>query len=241
VRRFSRLRLWGLALVVGAAAQTSSLGAGATPPPSSCAADLVAPLRDTGRPTPDATFTCRPASDAGVLVEVRTRRPRAGAPCEDLQYHRVEFVAVGGGAEVARFALFGGLSQGTLALRADQVAMISSRDAYVADVQLGTYEPRSDGGGLRCRLDPRYHFDCPTTRTLDQLCLVWTPKRSADERRRVVSPRVVRVEATGPDLVERRREHHSLTVCSSGCPPSLMRVSAPSLSTGWPCVRSVRR
>src|SRR5262249_37537606 len=109
------------------------------------------------------------------LVAVRMLNPRPGEPCEDVHYEHVAFV-VSGDAMTAQFSVFGGLSTGTLRLTPDQSRLADSQDAYVADVQLGTYEQQLPRIGLACLLDPTYHFDCPSLHTLDHLCLVWTPK-----------------------------------------------------------------
>ena len=123
-----------------------------------------------------STLTCsRLVGDPqrpGVRVSVRDRSPRAGESCADVDFERVAFV-VSGDHAIASFALFGGGSQGAIHLAPDQVAMIDTHVAYVADVQLGTYEEVTGNGHLVCSLTSTYHFDCPTSQQLDRLCLVW--------------------------------------------------------------------
>ena len=63
----------------------------------------------------------------------------------------------------------------------DDVRLIRTSDAYVTDMQLGSYEASLPTGKfrLRCDLDPRYQLYCPTTRTLGQLCYSWIRRRDA--------------------------------------------------------------
>jgi hypothetical protein len=175
------LRLCATALVAGVVWQAPAQDAAPQPTFFGCPAQLAGPLRNTGLPVTRASVivACSPraAGDAGlrgVRVTVQDRRPYAGEPCADLDFNRVAFT-VGGDGATARFAAFGGLSQGTLRVPPDQVAMIGVETAYVVDVQLGTYVEAvpHDSHGLVCGVDPTFHFDCPTTRELDRLCLVW--------------------------------------------------------------------
>lgn len=115
-----------------------------------------------------------------VRVVVGDARPRLGQPCEELHYYRATLVVQAEGAR-AVFALAGGQTEGSLPLTPDQEDMMRSHDAYVADVQLGTFEPSSAGDAgspLTCRLNPTYHFYCPADGAMDRLCLTWVGRQS---------------------------------------------------------------
>ena len=114
---------------------------------------------------------------ASVLV--RDRNPRPGEPCWDVHYYRVNLLRVAGEVR-GRFTIFGGASQGSITVPDTQVTMLQSSDAYVTDVQLGSYEQSGEEGkvSLQCEIAPAYRFYCPATRELDQLCYTWLRRRS---------------------------------------------------------------
>jgi hypothetical protein len=139
--------------------------------------------------SPTATVTCvgwsGPDFESGTApgsVLVRDASPRLGEPCRDLHYYRVAFVQVGGAVR-GTFSIFGRMSQGSMAVPEDQVRLINTSDAYVADVQLGSYETSSANGNapLRCDIAPTYHLYCPHASALDQPCYTWLarPLRAA--------------------------------------------------------------
>jgi hypothetical protein len=174
------LRLCAAALVAGVIWQAPAQDVAPGPALSGCPAQLAGLLRNSGfgvTPAGAIVACSRAAGDtnvSGVRVTLRDRRPYAGEPCANLEFNGVA-ITVGGDGATARFAAFGGLSQGTFRVPPDQVAMIGTETAYVVDVQLGTYEEATpnESHGPVCGADPTFHFDCPTTRELDQLCLVW--------------------------------------------------------------------
>jgi hypothetical protein len=104
-----------------------------------------------------------------------------------VHYQRVDFVVSSDGDVIAKFPVFGGVSIGTLPLSPDQVKMIEAWDAYVADAQLGSYEPAAQQSVPECHLNRTYHFYCPAAHTLDQLCITWLP-RSQEVHRRSAFP-----------------------------------------------------
>lgn len=144
------------------------------------AADLAGPGL-----SPTATVTCvgwsGPDFESGTApanVLVRDASPRLGEPCRDLHYYRVAFVRVGG-AVLGTFSIFGGASQGSMAVPNDQVRLIHISDAYVTDVQFGSYEASSANSNaqLRCDVGSTYHLYCPDASALDQLCYTWLARR----------------------------------------------------------------
>jgi hypothetical protein len=178
--RAGRVAAVAVALAAGLVWQAPARDVTPQPTFSGCSARLVGALQDAGLPviSTSAIVACSRvdgnADVNGVRVTLRDGRPRAGGPCANLDFNRVVFT-VGGDGATARFAAFGGLSQGVVRVPPDQMAMIGAEAAYVVDVQRGTYEEATSGGGhgLVCSVDPTFHFDCPTTRELDRLCLVW--------------------------------------------------------------------
>lgn len=147
-----------------------------------CPTDVRDLLSMVGSRTTTTVATCdgRHGQDVEAHVLVRDAAPGLGEPCEDLRFYPVTFVETPGGWN-ASFAFADGATRGGLPLPADDWRMIESNDAYVADVQLGSFEPRTAGDhktALLCRIDPTYHFYCPTSRALDQLCVTWV-RRSA--------------------------------------------------------------
>lgn len=173
----SWLRLLAVALVVGFASQTPIQH----PEVSACPAELADLIRDDGWSLTPVLTCQRPDDDGGALASLRDGNPHLGEPCEDVEFDQVHFM-VRGDSVTATFALFGGLSHGTLRLSSDQAAMIGTHVAYVAEVHHGSYEPNAGRGrtGLSCRLDLTYHFDCPPSGQMDRLCLIWLPHRSDD-------------------------------------------------------------
>src|SRR5262249_3485074 len=133
-------------------------------------------------PTTAETITCsgwnRVALNSGVApinVRVRSVLPQHDGPCEDLHYYRVVFTMVANGIE-ADFSFAGGAATGSLLLPPDKSNAVSNNAVYVADVQLGDYEPMEPSSSRWrqvCRLDRTYHFYCPETGQLDALCLTW--------------------------------------------------------------------
>ncbi len=159
----------------------------ATTCPPSIAPALVFEAAGQERPRP-AAGTClgwtgrnflAGAGPADVLV--RDPAPHLGEPCEDLHYYLVAFIQDTPQVR-AVFSFAGGTARGSLPLSPNQARMIGSADAYVTDVQLGTYEPLVPNAGqssLSCRLDPTYHLYCPSTHAVDQLCLTWIHRSRA--------------------------------------------------------------
>ena len=115
-----------------------------------------------------------------VVVMVRDPRPRVGEPCRDLHSYAVQFTADADGRRAGVFAFAGGATSGSLPLTTEQAMLVADHRAYVTDVQLGSYEPIDNvdqSGRLTCRLDRTFHFYCPATDGLDQLCFTWVARR----------------------------------------------------------------
>ncbi len=108
-------------------------------------------------------------------TQQRLVNPRVGDPCRNTYTHNVRFSEDTGGNPQAIFASFGGVTAGSRPLTALDGAMMGTHDAYVTDVQLGSYELSnpSDPNSLICVLDPTYHYFCPGTGQLDELCYAW--------------------------------------------------------------------
>jgi len=182
-----RMLFWTLATAVAVVFQT------APRPPADLAAGCPESIARLSKPLvhgrgPDVVLTCRgwpgagvAASSASADVLVRNAAPRLDDPCEDQHYYRVTFIEDANGV-TALFRIAGGTSTGSARLTSEESRMILSADAYVTDVQLGTYVPSPNGGhaALACRLDPTYHVYCPATRGVDQFCLTFV-RRSRDE------------------------------------------------------------
>jgi hypothetical protein len=121
------------------------------------------------------------AASQPPTASIHDTPPRPGEPCRNTHYYAVKFVTDSNGQIRAVFMLAGGMTSGSLDLSAADAQLVANHDAYVADVQLGSYEP-SDPAEPKsepvCRLNPTYHFYCPATDALDQLCLTWVPRRS---------------------------------------------------------------
>ena len=119
------------------------------------------------------TFQTPPESSA-ISAQ---HNPHAGDPCTRIRYYRVSFTQDAAGVRaVFRFA--GGEAVGTFPLSADDAQLAASLDAYVADVQLGSYEFSQDAhhGELACRLDRTFHFYCRKSKAVDQFCYIWVPR-----------------------------------------------------------------
>jgi hypothetical protein len=110
-----------------------------------------------------------------AAVTPRDASPQTGEPCRSVHRYPVTLVEDAGGRARAVFAFAGGTAQGTLPLSSADVTRLRSYDAYVTDVQIGSYEPSPTDPHHRpeCLLNPTYHFLCPGTDTLDQLCFTW--------------------------------------------------------------------
>jgi hypothetical protein len=114
-----------------------------------------------------------------------TSRPAHSPPgdhCQSVQYHPVTLAVDAAGHALAQFALAGGRATGSLPLSADDAARLDMDDAFVSDVQLGSYELSNPAGGASppvCVLDPTYHLYCPATHLVGSLCLTWSARRGA--------------------------------------------------------------
>lgn len=114
---------------------------------------------------------------AGVHSDA-SAHPTLGEPCQLVQAYPVSFVMQPDGTWSASFAFAGGMAIGHLSLPSIDGRRIARSDAYVDDVQLGSYEHVDVGHGrarITCRVDPTYHFYCPATGAVDQPCLTWVP------------------------------------------------------------------
>jgi hypothetical protein len=109
----------------------------------------------------------------------RDSGPHVGDPCRRLHEYPVTFTSTPDGSVQSHFAFAGGALHGSLSVPSADIRMIATHDAFVTDVQLGSYEPAGAAdasGGLTCRLNPTYHFFCPSTATLDQICYTWVAR-----------------------------------------------------------------
>jgi hypothetical protein len=102
----------------------------------------------------------RPAPAAG---------PRVGDPCRAVQTHPATFVAEPGGATSVVFDFAGGAARGRLPLGPPA----NAAPAFVTEVRLGSYESPGPGRPPACRVEGTYHFLCPATGSLDQICLTY--------------------------------------------------------------------
>lgn len=117
---------------------------------------------------------------ADAMIAVRQTRPRLGDACRNVYYHAVSFVVDASGSVSANFAFAGGRASGHLPLSTSDVTMIDRHAAYVSDAQIGSYEPidaDQGSGPLVCKLSSTFHFYCPVTDTLDQLCYTWVDRQ----------------------------------------------------------------
>jgi hypothetical protein len=139
------------------------------------------------------SLTCwRPGGSSGARfgtnvapanVQQRLPNPKLGDPCQDTIHYPVAFTNDTAGDAHAQFSFAGGATggsfpEGSQYFSADDALKMATNDAYVTDVQLGTYE-RSDAADpnsqLTCQLNPTFHFLCPDTGQIDQFCLSWLP------------------------------------------------------------------
>jgi hypothetical protein len=112
-------------------------------------------------------------------VLMRDRRPSLGEPCRNLYAHAAHVVIDANGDGVAIFTFAAGATTGRLPISAEEAKLAATRQPYMTDIQLGSYEPGASTGVLVCRLNPTFHFYCPATDTLDSLCLTWVQRRQA--------------------------------------------------------------
>jgi hypothetical protein len=110
-------------------------------------------------------------------ILMRDARPLPGEPCRNLYAHAADVVTGPDGIAAAVFTFAGGAATGRLPFSAEEVQLAATRQPYMTDVQLGSYEPAGRSGVLSCQLNPTFHFYCPTTNALDSLCLVWVDRR----------------------------------------------------------------
>ena len=106
-------------------------------------------------------------------------QPAASEPCRNTRHYPVEFVVSTNGQLMAVFMLAAGTTSGSIALSPADAQLAATHDAYVTDVQLGSYEPSTLAGSDRtlvCVLNPTFHFYCPVTNQMDQLCLTWVSR-----------------------------------------------------------------
>jgi hypothetical protein len=99
--------------------------------------------------------------------------PRVGDPCRAVHANPVTFITDGYGRVSAVFRFAGGAAEGRLPLDARGARLAASHAATVADVRLGSYEATGPGGAAECRLAGTFHFYCPATGAVDQLCVTW--------------------------------------------------------------------
>jgi hypothetical protein len=125
----------------------------------------------------------RPRPETATTTRALDAPPMAGEPCRNTHDYPVKFVADTNGQLMAVFMLAGGVTSGSLDLSPTDVQLASTHDAYVTDVQLGSYESSTltgSNGTLVCRLNPTFHFYCPTTNQMDRLCLTWVSRQGGD-------------------------------------------------------------
>ena len=120
------------------------------------------------------------AAHADAMIAVREASPRLGHACRNVYFHLVTFVVDASGSVSATFDFAGGRASGQLPLATSDVIMIDRHAAYVSDAQIGSYEPVDAEQGswpLVCKLSSTFHFYCPVTDTLDQLCYTWVDRQ----------------------------------------------------------------
>jgi hypothetical protein len=125
----------------------------------------------------------RPRPETATTTLAHDAPPMAGEPCRDTRHYPVKFVANANGQLMAAFMLAGGMTSGSLDLSPTDGQLAATHDAYVTDVQLGSYEPSTltgSNGTLVCQLNPTFHFYCPATNQMDQLCLSWVSRQGSD-------------------------------------------------------------
>lgn len=152
---------------------------------------LATQARDASGPGAGGTARLAAMLTVAVLVGLAGRPPATGAadvhgagtPCRSTHRAPVRLVADASGGTEAVFSLAGGSLRGTVPVPEPAARELSAHgDLHVTDVQLGSYELDAPGGPIACRLDPTYHFYCPATDTLDQLCIEWNGAASTSAR-----------------------------------------------------------
>jgi hypothetical protein len=188
VRGSRTLGSWGLAgtlaalaVVLGLAGLASFwLGVGAESScPSSTASVATSPAPSFAWPPQPCPAGRRPGTipmQAGVGGD-----PTAalGRPCRRVRYYAISIAQDSAGGARAIFVFANGAARGSFPLSSEEASVLAARDAYVSDVQLGSYEPADPinaHGRLVCRLNPTDHFYCPATRTIDELCYTWATR-----------------------------------------------------------------
>ena len=144
-----------------------------------------------GKVSVNGSVSCwRPGGSSGVpfgtniapaQVQQRLPNPSLGDPCRNTNYYRVTFTNDTAGHAAAQFRFAGGatggsFSEGSQYFSADDAVTMATKDAYVTDVQLGTYEHANaadPNSPLTCQLSTTFNFFCPRTGQLNQFCLTW--------------------------------------------------------------------
>jgi hypothetical protein len=109
-------------------------------------------------------------------TQQRLAAPSLGDPCRNTFTYNVRFTNDTAGNAQARFAFAGGAAAGSFPLSDANAAMMGTHDAYITDVQLGTYEPSvatDPNSPLTCQINPTFHYFCPATGALDEFCYTW--------------------------------------------------------------------
>ena len=128
----------------------------------------------------------RPGSSSGTPfgrdvapanTQERLAAPSLGDPCRNTFHYDVRFTNDTSGNARANFSFAGGETAGSFALSDLDAQKMSTLDAFVTDVQLGTYEPSvatDPNSPLTCQINPTFHFYCPATGNVDEFCYTWT-------------------------------------------------------------------
>jgi hypothetical protein len=101
------------------------------------------------------------------------QQPTLGQSCQNTNNYPVTFTEDAAGGEFASYSFSGGSFKGRQ-LTGSDLELPGTNDAYVTDLQFGSYEPSdpsNPGSPLACQLETTFHFFCPRTGVLDQLCL----------------------------------------------------------------------
>jgi hypothetical protein len=113
---------------------------------------------------------------------VRDATPTQGEQCSNVFNHPVTFTEDNSGAVVAHATFAGGATSGDFPLSAEDAAKVGTQDAFLTDVQRGSYEPPvppdpNNANALTCQINPTFHFFCLATATIDppQVCLKFVP------------------------------------------------------------------
>ena len=118
---------------------------------------------------------------APASVQPRLPDPSLGDPCRNIDYYPVTFTNDTAGNAAAQFSFAGGKTggsfpEGSQYFTADDAEKMATYDAYVTDVQVGTYEPSNAAdpkSPLTCQLSSTFQFFCPETGQIDQFCFTW--------------------------------------------------------------------